>query len=207
MPFNSYATLSDVARKHPIRPRWLEFLVPVSGGVSETFRSELAFTMRELPIESSESTVCESLIYPMLREVWKPYRESLMLWGHEPIRYDDDLSGVPDFLVAERTVLGPFGMGPPYLLIVEAKKDDFTRGWAQCLAAMIAAQKINNTPDRTIYGGSTNGQGWQFGHLQGDAFTRDPRLFSIKDLDGLAGALHFLLSACRDQLTPQPASA
>ena len=66
--------------------------------------------------------------------------------------------------VDERTTLGPFGMGPPSLAVVEAENDDFPRGWAHCLAAMIAIQKINDHPDRTIYGIATSGRCWEFGH-------------------------------------------
>jgi hypothetical protein len=145
------------------------------------------------------------LIYPLLREVWKPFHEVLTLWSHQPIAYDDDLSGVPDYIVARRSPLGPLIMDLPYLLVVEAKKDDFIRGWGQCLAAMLAAQKLNDVPDQTFYGITTNGRVWELGQLRGDVFTQDLRPFSLQDLDGLAAALHFIMIQCREQFARQPA--
>jgi hypothetical protein len=39
----------------------------------------------------------------------------------------------------------------PYLILMEAKKDNFEEGWGQCLAELIAAQKINNQPEQSLY--------------------------------------------------------
>ncbi len=203
MPFTSYATVADVARTHHIHFRKAEFLQPAPAPLSEYFRSELAFTLSEVAFDAAEAVACETLIYPLLREVWKPYHETLTLWGHQPIEYDKDLCGVPDFIVARRSPLGPFIFDMPYLLVVEAKRDDFVRGWGQCLAAMLAAQKLNGLSEQTLYGVSTNGLGWQFGKLFGDEFTQDVRLFSLKDLDNLAAAVNFLLIRCRDQVAGQ----
>src|SRR5438552_13235358 len=139
MPFTSYATIADVARAHHIQVQRAEFVIPGPGPLSEYFRAELAFTLSEVAYDGSEYAACETLIYPFLREVWKPFRDVLTLWSHQPLYFDDDLSGVPDYLVARRSPLGPLVQDMPYLLVVEAKKDDFPRGWAQCLAAMLAA--------------------------------------------------------------------
>jgi hypothetical protein len=145
------------------------------------------------------------LIYPLLREVWKPFHEALTLWSHESIAYDDDLCGVPDYIVARRSPLGPVIFDLPIVLVIEAKKDDFTHGWGQCLAALLAAQKLNDAPDQTFYGITTNGRGWEFGQLHGDRFTQDPRPYSVQDLDVLAAAIHFVMIKCREQLVREPA--
>jgi len=199
MPFASYSSLSDVALKHRIRCHQSDFVVQVPAPLSEHFRSELEFTLKEVPFSRSDSAACETLIYPFLREVWKPYWESLTLWSHEPLAYDDDLCGIPDFIIGRRSELGSIVFDMPYLLIVEAKRDDFLRGWGQCLAAMRAAQKLNDQPDEALYGICTNGRAWEFGRLRGDDFTQDTRLFSLENSDELAGALHFVMLQCRDQ--------
>src|SRR5947207_4006149 len=100
MPFTSYATDADVARAHRLQVRRADFVTPVPAVLGEHFRAELAFTLHEVPFAASEAFVCETLIYPLLREVWKPYSNSLTLWGHQPIHFDDDLCGTPDFLIA-----------------------------------------------------------------------------------------------------------
>ena len=206
MPFASYSSMADVARRYRIRCRRAEFITPVEFSLSEVFRSELNFTLSAVAFESSESAASETLIYPLLRAVWKPFHEVLTLWSHEAIAYDDDLSGVPDYIVARRSPLGPLIFDLPIVLVVEAKKDDFTRGWGQCLAAMLAAQKLTDLPDQTFYGIATNGRVWEFGELRGDVFTQNQGLFSLRDLDGLSAALHFVMIRCREQVLRQPAA-
>ena len=201
MPFANYQSVADVARPFRIHFRRENFVMPLPTPLSDYFRAELDFTLREVPFDGSESAACETLIYPFLREVWRAYLEALTLWSHQPIAYNTDLSGIPDYLVARRSPLGSLILDQPYLLVVEAKKDDFTRGWGQCLAAMLAVQKLNDVPDQTVYGITTNGQVWQFGQLHDDMFTQDLRSFTLEDVDNLGAALHFVFAQCRDQVT------
>ncbi len=206
MPFANYQSVADVARPFQIHFRRENFIAPRPAPLSDYFRAELDFTLREVPFDGSEAAACETLIYPFLREVWRTYLETLTLWSHQPIAYDADLSSVPDYLVARRSPLGSSILDQPYLLVVEAKKDDFTRGWGQCLAAMLAAQKLNDRPHQTVYGITTNGQVWQFGQLHGDVFTQDLRAFALEDVDSVGAALHFVLAQCHDQVTQLYAS-
>ena len=206
MPFPNYQSAADVARPFRIHCRRDNFVTPLPTPLSGHFRAELDFTLREVPFDGSEAAACETLIYPFLREVWRAYIETLTLWSHQSIAYDADLSGVPDYLVARRSPLGPFILDQPYLLVVEAKKDDFTRGWGQCLAAMLAAQKLNDIPEQTVYGITTNGQVWQFGQLHAEAFAQDPRSFTLEDVDHLGAALHFVFAQCHEQVTRLVAS-
>lgn len=69
------------------------------------------------------------------------------------------------------------------------------------MAAMLAAQKLNDLSEQMVYGITTNGQVWQFGPLYADVFTQDRRPFSWEDVDGLGAALHFVFAQCRDQVT------
>jgi hypothetical protein len=204
MPFANYASAADVAVPHGLQLTREKFISPLPLALSDYFRSELALTLNVVPFDGSESAVCETLIYPLLREGWRPFHSVLSVWSHPTLAYDDDLCGTPDFVVAKTTRLGPFQMGMPCLMVVEAKKDEFIRGWGQCLAAMLAAQKINDVPAQVLYGISTNGRGWEFGKLQEGVFTQDPRGFGLSDLDGLAGALHFVFAQCRDQAARIP---
>jgi hypothetical protein len=199
MPVTDYASETDVARAHNLQVRRATFVEPMPATLSKWFLDELDFTLREVPYSSSESFVCHTLIYPLLREVWKPYFETLMLWGHQPLVYDADLCGTPDFIVARRSPLGAYVLDLPYLLVMEAKKDDYLRGWGQCLAAMLAAKKLNGLPGQTLYGITTNGRAWEFGQLTGDVFTQEAQPATLRDIDELAGAINFVLSRCRDQ--------
>ncbi|MDY7024579.1 MAG: hypothetical protein SWJ54_25065 [Cyanobacteriota bacterium] len=62
------------------------------------------------------------LIFPVLREVYRLHRDRLMLWSHKPIFYSTQLSGIPDYIVAQRSPLGKEVFDRPYLIAVEANK-------------------------------------------------------------------------------------
>ena len=79
---------------------------------------------------------------------------------------DEKLSGTPDYIIASRSELGKNVLGLPLVLVVEAKQNDFTKGWGQCLAELVAAQKLNEQPSKSVYGIVTDGELWQFGYVQ-----------------------------------------
>ena len=161
---------------------------------SKQFVQELKFAQRHINIFRSEGARCETVIYPVLREVYKAYAENYVLWIKEPLTYDSILSGTPDYFIATKSEFGKPVIGTPLVILVEAKKNDFEVGWGQCLAELIAAQKINaqNIEEHVtfpVYGIVTDGIGWQFGKLVGDTFTENLTLFSLGDLPRLFGAI------------------
>ena len=64
---------------------------------------------------------------------------------------------------------------------------------------MIAAQKLNEPSTRTIHGGVSNGRVWNFGKLEGQVLTQDPRDFTISELPELFAALNYIFQQARDQ--------
>jgi hypothetical protein len=208
MPFTDYATIGDVARAYQIVLRDEKFVELRERPISDRLREQLAFAENHVAYEISEEAVCENLIYPILKDVWKSYLQDLILWSHEQIRYDADLSGAPDYLIGRLSHLGRWVMEPPYVIVVnQAKRDDFVRGWGQCLAALLAAQKLNNLPELTLYGITTNGITWQFGKLEGATYTQDTRIFSWSHLEELCAGLHFVFEQCQSQVLHLPRSA
>ncbi len=208
MPFTNYASIGEVARAYQITLLDTDFVVPLERPPSEMLRQQLAFAEKFAAYNSSEWAVCEYLIHPVLHDVWKAYTAELMLWSHIPLSYDADLSGTPDYLIARKSVLGRWVVELPYLIVVEAKRDDFLlRGWAQCLAAMLAAQKLHNLAELTLYGITTNGRFWEIGKLDGASFTKDTRGFALTHLEELCSAIHFVFEQCRSQVLRLPQSA
>ena len=166
-----------------------------------TFDRKSNFTLEKFTYGRTEDSACESLIFPVLREVWKTYHKDLSLFSHEPIRFDSDLSGTPDYIVTRCSPLSPFFPEIPYVLIVvEAKRDDFQWGWGQCLAAMLAAQKLAIQPHQVVYGISTTGQIWEFGKLKDDQLVVEPVPFVISKLDQVFDNVHSLFADCRKQV-------
>src|SRR5258708_37144893 len=101
MPFGSYSTLSAAARAFRITCTTDHFVKPLPMKVPEVLRSEIAFAQPRPGLRSSEAGVCEGLIFPILKEVWRSdYLDDLMLWSHMALYHDAALPGRPDYLAA-----------------------------------------------------------------------------------------------------------
>lgn len=81
-------------------------------------------------------------------------------------------------------------------MLIEAKQDNFEWGWAQCMAEMIAAQKLNEKPEQEVYGIVSNGKLWQFGKLKENIFTLNKNSYLIDDLDKLFAAVNYIFQQC-----------
>ena len=152
--------------------------------------------MREGAVDCSEFAICENLISPVLKQVWKLYSSKFVLWSHYSLNYDEKLSGFPEYILAKRSPLGKVVFDKPYFILVEAKQDNFEAGWAQCLAEMIAAQRLNGEYQIVIFGIVSNGDRWQFGKLEAEKFTRNSTYYTIQELDKLFGAVNFVFQQC-----------
>lgn len=200
MAFTDYKCVDDVVKKHKLRMEQAPVVVPAldAPAFGSYFLEELQFSLRRLPVGRSEIGAGEIILFPILREVWKPYADQLSLFSHESFEFDDDLKGVPDYFICRKSEYGQTIPEVPYLLVMEAKLDDFERAWGQCLAQMLAAQRLNNAPDLPVYGITTNSKTWEFGMLLGNEFTQQQQPFALANLDELGRALHAVMRACRD---------
>ncbi|MFN0203284.1 MAG: hypothetical protein ACKVTZ_17280 [Bacteroidia bacterium] len=165
--------------------------------VSAQFAQEIQFVLDNVVYKTSEEAICENLLYPILKEVWKPYITYFSLWSHKALTYDDQLKGTPDYLISKRSALGYIVFEHPYVAVVEAKLDDFIGGWAQCALEMLAMQKMNHQPELPIFGIVSNGDFWEFGKLEGQHFTQYKEKGKIEALSELMAMLTFLLEECK----------
>jgi hypothetical protein len=81
-------------------------------------------------------------------------------------------------------------------LLIEAKQDNFEAGWAQCMAEMIAAQRLNENPEQEVFGIVSNGDIWQLGKLKSNVFTRNQTFYTIQELDKLFAAINYVFQQC-----------
>ncbi|MEH2265925.1 hypothetical protein [Nostoc sp.] len=200
MAFSSYKTIGEVLKAFQIFYTEANFIGEVEFNVSDYFREDLELMMRDAVIDNSEFAICENLIYPVLKEVWKTYRHHFLLWSHQSLNYDETLSGFPEYILAKRSPLGKVVFDKPYFILIEAKQDNFETGWAQCLAEMIAAQRLNGEYKIIIFGIVSNGATWQFGKLEGEIFTRNVTPCTIYELDKLFAVINFVFQQCEAQL-------
>ena len=195
MSFESFKSIAEVLREYAISSSNARFVQMLPFAIPESFKTNLAFCQTEMIFDESETAICEMILFPTLMTVYQQHYENLVLWSHKTLTYDDRLTGIPDYMIAKRSPLGKVASDRPYFVAVEAKKDDFVKGWGQCLAQMIAMQKLNETPEIPVYGIVTNGQLWQFGRLIHQDFNREIQGYTIYDIDTLMSALNFLFQS------------
>ena len=185
-----YKTLGDVLLAYKIRHIKQKFKITDRVTAPQHLVDELEFDIAEIPFESSEATIREVLIFPILKAAWKPFSPQLTLWGHKAIDAGDELSGTPDYIISNRSALSNIVFEAPFVIVVEAKMDDFTGGWAQCALEMLAVQKLNGMPQLPVFGIMTNGDYWEFAKLENDLFVEFSSRYSIEDLNNIMSALN-----------------
>jgi len=123
--------------------------------------------------------------------------ETLKIWKGGKIE-SDVLVGNADYLIAERQDY----LDTPFLCIVEAKRDDFEQGLAQCLVEMQACQWQNHQVGRPVdaFGIVTNGQGWVFYKLTLTSEVYETRTYISDDAAQTLGALHYIFQECEKKL-------
>ena len=199
MAFSDFKAIPEVQERFRIRHVENDFIeTENSADPSEQFLQEFEFNREYIDVFASEGARCEAVIFPVLREVYKRYAEDYALWIKKPIAYDDVLSGTPDYFISTRSELGKLVVGTPLIMLVEAKKNDFEIGWGQCLAELVAAQKINEDMEHPVYGIVSDGTLWQIGHLVGETFTQNRTSFSVDNLPVLFGAIDSVFRAASE---------
>ncbi len=204
MAFADFKTIDQVLEQYPLKYKVASFLPEAPIELPDLLIENINFSLQKQGLAESEFFFRESFIYPFLHWAWKRHSH-LKLWSNKALRYDDTLFGEPDYLVSQWIEDRPIHrlLNRPLLAVAEAKRQDFELGWVQCLAEMIACQKINADESLTVYGVVSTGILWQFGKLTQDQFTRELLSFSIADPQRVAGALDFMFGECEKQLLNQ----
>lgn len=203
MPLTSFKNLNEIVKTYKLYYDAKEFIPAILDNArqpSAHLTETLDFNLKETVYDISEAALCESIIYPLLQDVWKGYRDKLFLWSHTSIEADEDLMGIPDYLIAQKSEYGRV-LGLPLLTTVEAKKDNFSEGWVQCVAQLMAMQKLNKEKgDFTLFGIVTNGELWEFASLKDNKLFKNTTAFSVFDINALYSAIDFVMKSCSNQI-------
>ncbi len=191
MAFSDYKNLAQVQEEYRIKYQEDNFVSRRFIEIPSLFLSELEFNLSCIDAFSSEAARCEAIIFPVLRELYKKYHTITALWVQKSFTFDAKLNGTPDYILSQKSELGKTILGLPLLLLVEAKRNDFEQGWGQCLAELLAAERLNQHK-RPVYGIVTDGKLWEFGRLQDDVFTKNIVSYTLTDLDSLFCVLNDL---------------
>ena len=193
MAFTSFKSLAEVLKKYKIRYQERDFEITNTTEPPPVLREDITFTLNEVAYDVSEAAICENLIYPILKAAWRRYSDILAIWSRPPLLLDNELSGIPDYVISKKSELGKIMLESPYVAVVEAKKDDFTSGWAQCSSEMYAMQQLNGDDDFSIYGIVSNGETWEVACLNKQVFTKFKQIYVIQRLDELFSVLCSML--------------
>ena len=148
MSFDSYKNIGEVLKEYNISSTEENFIIETEITIRETFIEELTFSLKEFNYQESEYAICEAIIFPILKELYRSYRDKFTLWSHKALVYDEKLSGIPDYLLAKKSALGKEVFERPFFVAVEANKDDFIKCWGQCLSDMVVIQMIHDSVEK-----------------------------------------------------------
>jgi hypothetical protein len=172
--------------------RWVMTAEPVA--ISDFFRQRLE-RLQRFDLESLE--VSKTLLIDAICEEGLEGFERLKVWKGAYLE-GEATCGNADYLIAERRAY----LEAPFVCVIEAKKDDFEQGAAQCLVEMQACQWVNRQLglEMVIYGIVTNGEGWKFYRLEADGTGWESLLYGIGEMSILLGLLRSLFAQCEQNL-------
>jgi hypothetical protein len=163
---------------------------PIS--VRPEFEAQLSKTAWLAQRVSTEKARSEFMIAPILVEFWllTGQKRGLHSGIDFPVEPESGLAGVCDFVITQSPE--EFFVKAPVIVLVESKTEDITRGFGQCIAEMLAAQRFNEregAPTDRIYGVVTSGAHWKFFELSGSTVRIDVADYFIKDVGKILGIL------------------
>ncbi len=155
----------------------------------------LKYLQNNIPLAqaiSTEKAKSEMIIAPVLIEVRRLLNNQISLFSGIDFNVDIEqgLNGFCDFLIS----LSPqqLYITSPVIALVEAKNDNLKQGLAQCMAEMIAAEKLNQSEEnniKSIYGCVTNGNQWLFLQLKNNKIIVDLDEYYINQPEKIIGVL------------------
>ncbi|MEM9007150.1 MAG: hypothetical protein AAGE59_26935 [Cyanobacteria bacterium P01_F01_bin.86] len=173
--------------------RWTLTAEPVA--ISDFFRQRLE-RLQRFDLESLE--VSKTLLIDAICEEGLEGYERLKVWKGAYLE-GETVGGNVDYLIAERRAY----LEAPFGCVIEAKKDNFEQGAAQCLVEMQSCQWVNRQLqlDMDIYGIVTNGEGWKFYRLALNGEVSESLLHGIAEMSILIGLLRAFFGLCDRNLS------
>lgn len=167
--------------------------VEVSPRFQELFNENLPLAQGS----NTEKARSELLIAPLLVELRRLTGHRVGLFSGVEFCVDEGqgLAGFCDFIVSRSPEL--YVVTAPVVVVVEAKKENLSAGFGQCLAEMVAAREFNlreGASVATVYGAVTTGTNWKFLSLTGDAAAIDLVEYHVSRLGKILGILRHTLN-------------
>jgi hypothetical protein len=147
--------------------------------------------------DTSLSEMAKQLLIEAIFEEALQAFPTLKVFKIVPLK-NEEAGGFVDYLIAPNRTLPQ----TPLLCVAEAKKDNFERGLAQCLAELhVCAEKNAKSGHAVVlYGIISNGQGWQFSRRDLDGSVVVTDLYALTDLSRLLGILQHIFTNAAQSL-------
>ena len=193
-------TASELSIKFGVKFR-AENLFPVFEKIEPTeWLHETLRKGRELGF-GSEKSRSERLVTPILLELSDRNHHSFSIYSGMNLDIDEKLGlkGECDFISSFSRVQD--FVSAPIFCITEAKKQDLEQGTVQCVAQLIAAQKLNDSEVNQIkmlYGRCTTGVEWRFLKYQNNEIIVDEVRYLANELPQLLGVLQFIIQTTKE---------
>jgi hypothetical protein len=197
MKFSDFHTIADLLSYFNLTVhtnRFIDFEAITPLEVPNALKEDIDFVLAERGDTDMEFYACEFLISPLLKEAWKRNPKA-KLYSHPQIKYED-LVLVPDYVVAPRNKTGVNIFAKPLLVTVEAKNDDYEKGWADAYRQLVVARLLNENQAIPIYAIVSIGKGWEFGKLDGNIIYKHPLGIGLDNANKLLGVLDFIFADC-----------
>jgi hypothetical protein len=86
MSFKKFKSIDEVASKYQISIKKANFIVDVPPTpMPVLLKEELKYIILNYPYNISEAAIRETILFPILKEVWKRYDQTLRLWANKSI--------------------------------------------------------------------------------------------------------------------------
>ena len=198
MAYTSF-TLERLKKDFGIVNRNLSLFESVEPIEASSWLKETLETSQLLP-KRSEKARSEWYVAPILMEMKKRNVEFLTIHSGDHLNADVEagLNGECDFIIGRNT--HSFTIDAPLFAVVEAKRQDFDSGIAQCAAQMLGARIFNEKeghPIPVVYGAVTTADDWLFLKLEDNILIIDNELYPYKNLSTVLGILQKIIDLYR----------
>jgi len=198
MAFSNFKAFTDISKRYNIKiitEELVEKLMVIEP--NPYFLEDLKMSQRFRKTASSEFFYCEHYIAPFLRYALRKYTE-FNLWSHEiTLSADENLNGMPDYVVSYVHNKSFEVFTPPYIAVAGAKKENFDEGWAQGLATALACQMENKHPEIPVYVIVTTGISWEIGFLKEKTLRKHAYSYNaLTHPSEVLGLLDFVFNEC-----------
>ena len=161
--------------------------------VSEWLKTSLFHGLELALQQDTEKARSELIISPVFVELRNQADKQISIFSGIEFNVDKalKLTGECDFLISDSPQ--QMFLSSSVVVAVEAKRQDFEKGYVQCIAEMIAARIFNEregNPVERVYGTVTTGDVWRFLMLENNRALIETVSFDIReDLERILGIL------------------